>query len=624
MDVLGADSDFASLSTADLLEARDQYHWHLLNKKNVVGTAVGRYLIRTTDAQPEASEKVFSARRVMTVKPARTFENSEVRDYSWPCILVLVDEWLDADQFGLGEGQTSPDQVVPKTLYLPDGRTVPVCVVLVERAAPDDSVLPPRTWPAGRIGGGFPLLCEVQGVENFASVGTLVTDGHTVFALTSRHVTGPAGTVVSSIADGTDTPIGHSAANQLTRLPFSDVYMDFPGRRTYLTLDAGLIEVDDVTAWTSQGYGLPVVGELADLNEQNISVRLIGAEVRAFGAASGNLSGRITALFYRYRSVGGYDDVTDFLISPTPGTPDSRPGDSGTLWHLVQADGQPLRPIALQWGGQSFLASTGRNYNFTLATSLTNILRLLNVELVVDYNTGAQPFWGKTGHYTIASYATEHLTSPTLQTLMSNNVDRISFALRDLDATDINSGTIAGKKAGGFIPLADVPDLVWKNLPSAVKGGRDTAFRTGPEHPTHFADAVQPRPSDQKTIRELCMEDPANGNVVVWQEYYTSLGHTDPSDRGLLPFRVWQFFDEMVAALKPKTSRATLRPRALSRTMSVTPANPCTARTSLTGSPTAQGLGFTPPTNRPWSTDTTPTSSPPSPRPSRTPTRTRQ
>ncbi|GAA0990086.1 phospholipase C/P1 nuclease family protein [Subtercola frigoramans] len=135
---------------------------------------------------------------------------------------------------------------------------------------------------------------------------------------------------------------------------------------------------------------------------------------------------------------------------------------------------------------------------------------------------------------------------------MTSNVDRISFALRDLVATDINNGTIAGKKAGGFIPLADVPDLVWKNLPSAVKGGRDTAFRTGPEHTTHFADADQPRPSDQKTIRELCMQDPANVNVAVWQEYYTSLGHTDPGDRGLLPFRVWQFFDEMVAAIKAK------------------------------------------------------------------------
>ena len=45
------------------------------------------------------------------------------------------------------------------------------------------------------------------------------------------------------------------------------------------------------------------------------------------------------------------------------------------------------------------------------------------------------------------------------------------------------------------------------------------------------------------------MADPALVDVEAWQEFYTSLGHTDPADRGLLPFRVWQFFDEMVDAV---------------------------------------------------------------------------
>ena len=42
-------------------------------------------------------------------------------------------------------------------------------------------------------------------------------------------------------------------------------------------------------------------------------------------------------------------------------------------------------------------------------------------------------------------------------------------------------------------------------------------------------------------------------DVAVWQEFYTALGHTDSADRGLLPFRVWQFFDAMVDALQPTT-----------------------------------------------------------------------
>jgi hypothetical protein len=36
-------TNFVSLSLKDLLEARDQFHYHLMNKKNVVATAVGLY-----------------------------------------------------------------------------------------------------------------------------------------------------------------------------------------------------------------------------------------------------------------------------------------------------------------------------------------------------------------------------------------------------------------------------------------------------------------------------------------------------------------------------------------------------------------------------------------------------
>ena len=45
------------------------------------------------------------------------------------------------------------------------------------------------------------------------------------------------------------------------------------------------------------------------------------------------------------------------------------------------------------------------------------------------------------------------------------------------------------------------------------------------------------------------MADPTQVTVEVWQEFYTALGHTTSADRGLLPFRVWQFFDAMVDAV---------------------------------------------------------------------------
>ncbi len=39
-DLQGTTDDFASLSLTDLLLARDLYHFHLINKANVVGTAI--------------------------------------------------------------------------------------------------------------------------------------------------------------------------------------------------------------------------------------------------------------------------------------------------------------------------------------------------------------------------------------------------------------------------------------------------------------------------------------------------------------------------------------------------------------------------------------------------------
>lgn len=57
MDILRNQNNFASLSLRDLLEARDQYHVHLLNKRNVVGTAVGLYLIRLSDPWPDATHR---------------------------------------------------------------------------------------------------------------------------------------------------------------------------------------------------------------------------------------------------------------------------------------------------------------------------------------------------------------------------------------------------------------------------------------------------------------------------------------------------------------------------------------------------------------------------------------
>lgn len=563
LDPLDAGHGFESLSVKDLLEARDLYHNHLLGKPNVVGTAVGLYLIR--DAEHEARGKAH--REGQGGGPAiygaeRTLGNAHVQDYSWPCVLAFVRDWLTPGQFGGDTGQHRPDSAVPTRLYMPDGRIVPVCVVKVtpSEAPHNMQVLP--NWPDALAGGGYPLLVEVQGAQRVASVGCLVSDGHTTYALTNRHVCGAPGEPVFTRLRGKQVRIGQASDRQLTRKPFAEVYPAYPGTRSYAALDVGLVELDDVTGWTSQVYGIGVPGELADLNERTFSLRLIGAPVSAHGAASGPLDGSIMALFYRYKSVGGFDWVADFLIAPASVSrpdagPQTRPGDSGTVWFLppVAPDGRP-RPLAVEWGGQSLLSGQGRaTVDIALATSLSTVCNLLDVDVAAEHNTGVARYWGSEGHYTIAALACLEVVDPALAALLQANADRIAFDVA-AQSPDAIKGALQQARDNAFVPLADVPDIVWKQSPHTVPGGRDTQVNaathrsTGPEHPTHYADADLTRPGDGRSLRALCLEDPARLSVAFWQEFYDTAGMKDSRSRGLLPFRCWQFFDAMVEAVR--------------------------------------------------------------------------
>jgi len=554
MDILSSQNNYASLSVRDLLDARNQFHVHMLNKRNVVGTAVGLYLIRRSDPWPDAKNPVKKSTGKKKVE--RTFANSEVRPYSWPCMLVMVDEWVEEKAFA--SSKLHPQDMVPRILYLPDGRVVPVCVVKVEPQAPAHKPLPSWIWPETAIGGGFPLLIRNQGLLRTASAGCLVSDGHTIYALTNRHVCGEPGEPVHARLRGEEVEIGHACERQLTRLPFTEVYPSFAGKQTYLNLDVGLVEVDDARDWTSSVYGIGEVGALADLNEQNLGLQLIDHPVSAFGAASGHLEGRIKALFYRYKSVGGYDYVADLLIAPQELARQTQPGDSGTVWHLKveagkeegkEASGKPTyRPLAVEWGAQTFSVD-GDAYNFALATNLSNVCKLLDVELVSAHNTAAQPYWGATGHYSIGNVAVEQVKDKKLAKLLAANALRISFDRADIAPGKINE---ALKDTKGFIALADVPDVIWKKQPGKVKGGRDTGFNSGPEHPTHYADIDVPGPDDGPSLRELCMQDAGRVAVEYWQAFYDSEGSTASKSRGCLPFRVWQFYDAMVGYVEKK------------------------------------------------------------------------
>ena len=201
--------------------------------------------------------------------------------------------------------------------------------------------------------------------------------------------------------------------------------------------------------------------------------------------------------------------------------------------------------------GGSDLRHRRRAVNFALATALSTVCRLLDVDVVVDHNVAAQPYWGATGHYSIAGLAVDHINNTKLGKLLDANADRLTF-----DKSALAPGKIEDrlKNTEEFVPLADVPDVIWKKLPverngiKAVRGGRDTSRNHGPEHPNHYCDIDEPDGTGQ-TLRELCVADPANVDVKVWKDFYTAAGHTDPASRGCLPFRVWQFYDAMVDAV---------------------------------------------------------------------------
>lgn len=572
MTVLDLDYTFSSLSLRDLLDARDAYHFHLLHRPNVIGTAVGLYLIRKEEEWPRRRGEGRTPKN-KKVYP-RTLFNSEVRDYSWPCVLVFVRQWVPEQDFGAKRPYKATD-AVPKTLYLADGRAVPVCVVLAPDISSDPAPVDPMAWPAYKFGGGLPIEVEVQGEEHLATIGCVVSDGHHAYALTARHVSGPAGTEVFARSRDGLHRIGASAGKELTRLPFSDVYATFAGRFSYVAFDVGLILLDDVTDWTSNTYGLPPLGPMADLSQQNLSLRLIDQPLVGVGAASGLLSANIKALFYRYRSVGGYDYIADYLISPL-GENQTRHGDSGMVWHLDVTDPgkieslplaqHDLRPLAVEWGGQIFTDGETKA-SFALATSLANVCRLLDVELLTDVDRGVSGYWGRTGHYGIASIATGLVGDARLKTLMEKNLELISFDADDIAQKDFDKsiGKLAAENK--FVPLADVPDEIWKQLPFGKKariGGRDIAYRTGPEHPVHYADMDMSLAPNEPSLRQICLDDPSQITPDAWIAYYLAYADVaeaegqseiaadfrDPLHQGLLPFRLWQFFDAMVGFLK--------------------------------------------------------------------------
>ncbi len=327
--------------------------------------------------------------------------------------------------------------------------------------------------------------------------------------------------------------IGTVSDKQIGAKPFEELYPGWPGQQTVVNMDVALIELDDARPWSAAIYQLGQLGPLADISTHNLSLNIIGCPVRARGGVSGVLTGRVAGLFFRYKAVGGREYVADFIIGSQDETPlSTHPGDSGSVWVLDTPDApDPLMPLAVQWGGAVFGASP-QHMPFALATNFSNVCRELGVDVVRASHLAQFEYWGAVGHYTIGSLACGEVQEATLQSLMLLNQDRVSFAPGDIGET-VNDISVPG-----FVQLADVPDKVWKFSKSQRPFGRK-----GPENPNHYADidlSVGGQPSLDEQTPSVASLKPET-----WRAFYKAIGWNAVSQRGMLPFRVWQIFIQM-------------------------------------------------------------------------------
>jgi hypothetical protein len=596
-------SSFASLSLKDLIQARDLFHYHLMNKKNVVATALGLYRIRKGDPWPsrEAPHLAVQPRKPKSTR--RTLFNSEVRPYSWPCVYAFVSSWETEVQLA----DSNPSDVVPKTLYLPDGRSVPVCVIEAREQSfsRDLKVSDSSIVPRNLLRPGSAIVNEDgQGMPRVGTVAAIVRDGERYYALTNRHVIGESGTSIYALQAHRRPKIGIVSTHGLTRLDVSQVYPHFQSTQQRLLLDVGLVDLDNILDWKTEVPGIRPVQPVLDLYDNNLTLDLIGLKVVGQAAISGQLRGEIHALFYRFKSMGGSEYLSDFLIGPEtytaegPLDPRREPadaniafavhhGDSGTMLlveHTESVERQHAKPkasyypFALLWGREEFFADgTALAHPFALATALAPALDRLNLDLVRDINLDQDYVWGWVGHYIIGralSVPTDLVTSKKLASFIDKNLDLLSVEPDAALGNDPKVQAAAGD-APQFVPLADVPDNVWKsNVNFTMVPGSDGKKhrKLGPgnrgqdDNKNHFADLDLVYLQD-KTFLELNQSEPATYlNPAAWVAYFAAMtpkyvawaklmgkpGDTAQAHWGALPFRVHQLFDTMVAAAKQK------------------------------------------------------------------------
>jgi hypothetical protein len=537
-------NDFHSLGIHDLLDARDQFHVHLAHKPNVFSTAIGRYLVRDSDPDAREASAGRPPQRRSKSEP-RTLLNSSVKSWSWPCVLVLVKQWQTLEDLA-----KRPEDVVPPFVYMPDGRIVPICVVLAVSAHLPARAVDPAHLAASAVGVGSPIYVDAQGMRRMGTTAGIVSDGSDFYLLTNTHLAGEIGRPVRALLRGIPVVVGSTRGTRnLTERTFSDIYPSLPGRDSVVNIDAAIVRLEDAHLWKADELTEPL-GDVADFSAGTASLSWIGQPVVGHGAASGEMHGEIKALFYRYKSIGGRDYVADFLIgarSDASGPLVTQPGDSGSLWCLdgVLEPGK-RSPLAMEWGGQRISSgpATGQFLQFSLATSVAVILRELNLDLIQDPTAERTQYWGPVGHFKIGQQACFLVENPALQKFFTANINNLSFS------SDQQIELATHLQAKEFVPLSDVPDVVWKTNINRVKPAVTRAM----ENWNHYADIDLPG-ADGKTLMAQYLENGTALNYGDWTAFYKgapvpSASTQKSNAQGALPFRVWQIVAKLIEFAK--------------------------------------------------------------------------
>jgi hypothetical protein len=168
---------------------------------------------------------------------------------------------------------------------------------------------------------------------------------------------------------------------------------------------------------------------------------------------------------------------------------------------------------------------------------------VLDVEVVRSWSTGHDEYWGKIGHFAVGWKACGLLGGKLGQLMMANQAN-IGFGNDDL-----GRGSEFRMGRHQFVPLADVPDYVW--IPASMFVATREA-----EPGQHFADIDIPAIDGGPSMLQACRQDPKNIDPAVWRTYFAGFAQAGCGpEEGALPFRVWQLWDAMVAAVRAKDTK---------------------------------------------------------------------